>query len=457
MIDNIIELTEFIESNMTVKEIEKKLLGEVFTPLFLVEEMLDTLPKEVWTNPKLKWLEPGSGMGNFTICVFYRLMDGLKYYKKDEKEREKYIIENMLYMAELNPANVHICKSIFKAKTNGYKVNIYEGDFLELDTKKVWGIDKFDVIVGNPPYNAPGKATGNTLWQKFVEKSLEHLMNGTGLFLFIHPPSWRKPESDRSKSKGLLKDLTFSRTMTFLKILGTEKASKIFKAGTAADYYLVKNKINDYKHKTKIIDEHQNISYIDISNWKWLPNFGYNIIKKMIDFSTDYDNRIIYNRGAYGTDRKHISDKKTKINKYPIIHTTPKSGVRYVYSSVNDKGHFGIPKVIFGDSGVDNAIIDFDGKYGMTENSMAIPIINERQGLFIHTFLKSNIFDYFRLATKWGNFRIDWRMFRNLNELIPPSNLNFNNIEDVDFYKYFDLTRDEIIEIENTIVYNNLR
>jgi hypothetical protein len=319
-----------------------------------------------------------------------------------------------------------------------------------LDTKRVWGIDKFDVIVGNPPYNTPGGGTGNTLWQKFVQKSLE-LLNKDGYLLFIHPPSWRKPESDRSKSKGLLRDLTLNRTMIYLRILGIEKASKIFNAGTAADYYLLKNTNNNKYYKTKIIDERQILSYINISNWKWLPNFGYNIIKKMIDFSNDYDDRIIYNRGEYGSDRKYISNIKNEIYKFPIIHTTAKSGIRYIYSSVNDRGHFGIPKVIFGDSGVDNAFIDINGQYGMSEHAMAIPIKTKTQGLFIIKLLNSNIFNYFRLATKWGNFRIDWRMFRNLKQLIPPSNLDINNIQDIDFYKYFNLTQDDITEIEQTL------
>jgi hypothetical protein len=44
------ELLEFIERNIKPKEIEKKERGEVFTPMKLVNEMLDKLPKKVWKN-----------------------------------------------------------------------------------------------------------------------------------------------------------------------------------------------------------------------------------------------------------------------------------------------------------------------------------------------------------------------------------------------------------------------
>ena len=37
------ELIEFINANMKPKEKEKREFGEVFTPFFLVEEMLDKL------------------------------------------------------------------------------------------------------------------------------------------------------------------------------------------------------------------------------------------------------------------------------------------------------------------------------------------------------------------------------------------------------------------------------
>lgn len=55
-------------------------------------------------------------------------------------------------------------------------------------------------MIGNPPYNESkdgvlkGGYGGRSLWDKFVEKALEGQMVENGYLLYVHPPSWRKPE-----------------------------------------------------------------------------------------------------------------------------------------------------------------------------------------------------------------------------------------------------------------------
>ena len=79
-----------MQLDLTTPEEEKNLYGEVFTPIYIVEEMLDKLPNPVWSNHTLKWLDPAVGIGNFPICVYLRLMEGLKSWEKnDEKRRLK--------------------------------------------------------------------------------------------------------------------------------------------------------------------------------------------------------------------------------------------------------------------------------------------------------------------------------------------------------------------------------
>ena len=119
------ELTEkFLELKLK-KTDNRKQFGEVFTPPSLINEMLNKLPAEVWKNKDLKWFDPAVGVGNFMIEVYYRLIDGLVEEIPDLEERKAHIIDNMLYMAELNPENVAVCKEL------GFK-NIYEGDTLNM-------------------------------------------------------------------------------------------------------------------------------------------------------------------------------------------------------------------------------------------------------------------------------------------------------------------------------------
>ena len=94
------KLLNFVNSKLTPTEEGRKNRGEVFTPLTLVDDMLDKLPPDVWTNPNLKWLDPTNGIGNYPIRVYMRLMGllpdktiGLRKKFKKEKERHNHIIK----------------------------------------------------------------------------------------------------------------------------------------------------------------------------------------------------------------------------------------------------------------------------------------------------------------------------------------------------------------------------
>ena len=47
-------------------------------------------------------------MGNYPIAIYYKLLEGLKIKIPDEEVRKNHIIENMLYMGELNKKNCFI-------------------------------------------------------------------------------------------------------------------------------------------------------------------------------------------------------------------------------------------------------------------------------------------------------------------------------------------------------------
>jgi len=91
------DIEEKIEQYLSVREEEKNKHGEVFTPMHMIEEMLDKLPNKVWSNPNLKWLDPASGIGNFFMVVYLKLMKGLEKWETNIKKRSKWIIKNMLY------------------------------------------------------------------------------------------------------------------------------------------------------------------------------------------------------------------------------------------------------------------------------------------------------------------------------------------------------------------------
>ena len=410
ILDNQEDLITFIGQHLKPKEIEKKQNGEVFTPPDLIHQKLDKLTEidpSVWTDPSKKFLDPGSGIGNYPALAFHRLMGGLKDTIPDEYQRKKHILENMLYMCELNKKNVEVSKKLFDPKGE-FKLNIHCGSFLELDTKEVWGVEKFDVIMGNPPYNASGtKASGNTIWQIFVKNAMS-ILDDDGYLVFVHPPGWRKPNTKRGKFYGLFQQMTKDNQMKYLSIHGIKDGKSIFQCGTRYDWYIVKR--TPSTEHTIVNDEKGVETSVDMRVLEWLPNYNMDTVMGLLAKGGGERCPILYDRTAYGADKKErVSKTKTDEFKYPCVHSTPKKGVRFMYSKVNDRGHFGVKKVIFGESGIYNPILDKDGIYGMTHGAMGIQI--EEDGKQIADCIQTDAFQKVIDACMYSSFRIDWNIF----------------------------------------------
>ena len=258
------KLLEFINDNLKPKQVEKKERGEVFTPMKLVNEMLDTLPKEVWGNPDLKWLDPSAGMGNFPVAVYMRLMVGLKDVITDDEERMQYILENMLYMVELDETNVFMMKEIFCG--NKYKLNIFQGSFIDGKYEKIYKTDIiFDIIIGNPPYNQGGisskkkdiefKQDKKTLWPDFIQKSFT-ILKTSGYLLFVNPLSW-------VKNTHKLHKVMFEKYIIYLELWDVNNGKKLINGELPISIFLLQNIKNTNKNKTTIKVKNDRYNYND--------------------------------------------------------------------------------------------------------------------------------------------------------------------------------------------------
>jgi len=413
-------LMELVDSYLKPSNTEKKMLGEVFTSLELVEEMLDKLPVEVWSNPELKFLDPANGIGNFPVILVKKLMEGLKDWQPDSELRLKHILENQIYVCELQSKNMFIYLQLFDSE-NKYKLNFHRGSFLDENFKyvmKEWGVDKFDVVVGNPPYNNDQKAEGkrgggSTLWDKFVIKVLNSFLKENGYLVFVHPTLWRKPQSDRSTSKEV-SELMMKKQIHYLECHDSNDGMKVFNAGTRYDFYVLEN-CPIYK-ETLINGEDRKDVLVNLKNYDFIPNYNLELFDRIIAKEGEDKCPILFNVSNYETRKSWVSDDKNDEYKYTLIHSTPKGGTRYKYSSRNDNGHFGISKVIFGDSGIGDAIIDMIGEYGMTQHSMGILVSSLEEANNIKKALLSNEFNEFLKTVMWSNFQIDWKLFSYLKK-----------------------------------------
>ena len=405
-------LSKLLDKYIIPQEFEKKNNAEVSTPFKQRHIMLDRMPPNFWKALN-KVFEPCAGKGGFIIDIIDRFMDGLKDLIPDEELRYKTIVEECLYFSDINPTNIFIFKLLIDPDDK-YKLNYYEGNTLDLNIKDKWDIDEFDAIIGNPPYNSSGDTgTGNTIWQDFTKWSLKHLKKN-GYLLYVHPPGWRKPNTERGKFNGLYKLTTQDNQMEYLSIHGIKDGQQTFKCGTRYDWYLIQN---TPKYKNTYVNDEKGITIsIDTSDFHWLPNYNINTIKNILAKDDEETSPIMYNRTNYGADRKHISDTKTDEFQYPCVHSTPKKGHRFMYSSVNNKGHFGVKKVIFGESGIYDPIIDIDGDYAMTHGAMAIEISNIEEGEQISKVLTSEKFQDIIKSCNFSSYRIDWNIFKDMKK-----------------------------------------
>jgi hypothetical protein len=408
-IGNMRGLSKIIDETLIPHTNERKDNAEVSTPYVLRQEMLDKIPVDFWTTPKTVF-EPCCGKGGFLIDIVDRFMSGLTIYEPDEQLRFKLIVEECLYFADINTVNIYICDMLI-AGTEDITPNYYIGDTLEMDISTAFpklSEGKFDAVIGNPPYNSSGAVSiGNTIWQKFVKASLDEWLNDAGYLCFVHPPGWRKPCYNKSQLRGLFELMTHNNHMLYVSIHNTRDGMITFNAGTRYDWYIIQK--TDVVNETTVCDEDGNRERFNMREMTWLPNKNIrDIVEKL------YGNppvRIMMD-SAYHATRDYVSNDRNEEYKYPCVHSTPKGGNRFKYSNRNDRGHFGVSKIIFGESGIGDIIVDIEGEYGMTQGAMAILVDSQEEANALKVALMCDEFGTLLKSMIVGNFRIDWNIFK---------------------------------------------
>ncbi len=224
IIDNIIDiysdtspqkLREAIAKNFTPSEEEKKKNAEIPTPCVLVDDMLNKIPVDYFQSVH-KTLEPSCGKGNFVLGIFDRFFKGFSHID-DMIERCRVIIEECIFFADIDEMNVHITKNLlmfhaiasiseddsswgdWDKVTNilEFKYNMNVGDALQLDQSSIWGIDGFDSVIGNPPYN---KGKKSNFYVEFINEAHKKWLCKNGYLLFVTPNRFLIPKHKANKS-----------------------------------------------------------------------------------------------------------------------------------------------------------------------------------------------------------------------------------------------------------------
>ena len=380
------EINDFIDKHIPIKKTEKDKYGEVFTDPKLIHKMLDLFPLSVWSNHKLKWLDPSVGVGFFMISVYLRLMKGLEKWETNKLKRSNHIIQNMLYMVEINKKNCDICKSIF-----GTHLNLICADFLSEFRFPSHTDLAFDCIVGNPPFqddygltNSGKRINGgkSKLYERIFLKSFS-LLNNDGYLSFVVPDNIFSGNGSQSYQT------LIQNSIPFVSFNPTNQ-SFFHKIQQPVCYFLL--------HKTKptnftTIETNDELTFkIKLQNRpvnpirNWTPK-----TEKLINkFVSNERNNVKYIRGK--------SIKSYNGNKYPIIFTSSKTlhtNNIDLAPGINSK-----KAVIFSISPNLDFKMDYSGKFGTGPNTFYIPFTTNIQGKKLEKFLNSEEYKTLALATK---------------------------------------------------------
>lgn len=365
-------LVEQLRAYVTVGEFEKKSVGEVQTPWNLVQDLINCYPQEVWSNPNFKWLDNSTGTGILIAGVVERLMDGLAQWEPNQEKRYAHIMENMVYVAEYQARNCFIFLCSYDPKDE-YELNIYHGNFLDdkfnEHAKNVWGVESFNCIIANPPYqtNNQGEKKTHPIWDKFVKKSFEVLVEG-GYMVNVHPSGWRNVEGRFKDTQMLLR----SKQLVYLEIHSFKDGLKTFGAKIDYDFYCVKNVDSDKNFLTTVKCVNEVIENVNLFEMEFIPAENISLVHSFVAKEGEENVKILHSYSAYETRKDWMSKEQTDEFKYPCMYMV-KHGLNLVfhYSSINDKGHFDIPKVIWG-NGATDVLVDDKGQYGLTQFTYAI-------------------------------------------------------------------------------------
>ncbi len=300
-IEYIIEFFEYL-----LDKDQKNENGIVFTPKyisdFIVQDSLNDI--ENWSS-NIKIIDPGCGCGIFLISA-------IEYIHKKYNIDINTIIENNIYGIDIMEENARRCQLAIELYCiinnldlkKDIKYNIVSEDSLKENWNTIFDVEKFDYIIGNPPYVNPHDMKKETIkflkdkfkttqegvfniFYAFIENGLKYLKD-EGDLEFIIPNNVLTIKSANTlrevlqNEKSIESIIDFSDNMIFKPVRTYNCIIKLNKKCNETFNYCVIDKCDDIENMLSSMKyESMNIELLDKNGWKLVNKNTLDNIRKI--------------------------------------------------------------------------------------------------------------------------------------------------------------------------------
>lgn len=479
---------------------------EVFTPPSLANQMLDLLPATIWKNKNAKFLDPVCKSGVFLREIAKRLMIGLEKEFPDNQERVNHIFQNQIFgiaiteiTSLLSRRSIYCSKEANHEKSVATTFKTKEGNIIFNRIDHTWkngkceycgaseteygkirdeGLErhayqlihtdkpnkifkdmKFDVIIGNPPYqlsDGGAQKSATPIYNKFIEQAIK--LNPRYMTMIV-PARWY------SGGKGLDE---FRRNM-----LNDNRISEIHDFPDTNDCfpglnirggvcYFLWNR--EHKGDCKVVSN-KGGKIISISERPLLENGSevfiryneaINILKKVKKFKEETFANLVSSRKPFGLPTNFMAFDKTKSSKRDI----------YLYR-FGDNGFVNMKQIEKNQQWVKEYKVlvpkASPGDDSYPHGVLSSPLLGQPNSCCTETYIligpfgsatkSKNVISYLR--TRFVRFLI--LLIKNTQDVpkgvyqfVPTQNFE-ENWTDEKLYKKYSITKDEIVFIESLV------
>ena len=473
---------------------------EVFTPPVLANQMLDLLPKELFSSPDTTFLDPFCKSGVFLREIVKRLDRGLQEVIPDRRQRIDHILHHQVFGIAITELTSYLSRrSVYcsKAADGKYSVShfsnpegniqyralrhtwekgkcrycgasqeVYDrGDqaeqyayqFIHTDNPEKLFNMKFDVIIGNPPYQLDDGgfgASAKPIYQLFVNQAMLLLPK---YLCMIIPARWY--------SGG--KDLDSFRD----KMLVDKRIRKIFDISSASDCfpgveikggvcYFLWDRDNKGKVEVATIKDSNIISKMERDlkeegcDTFIRQNEAISILRKVRNIGDTSFSKMVFPAMTFGL-RTFVSEFDSDIYKDGLVKVYAQKRVKYIKreripsgKEFVDKWKVIIPEAVgSGEMGKDvfKPIISEPGSINTETYIMNGPYQSKDEAENVVSYINTKFF-HFMVGLK----KITQHTTQKVYQFVPLQDFSHPWTDEM-LYKKYNLTEEEIAFIESMI------